>query len=78
MSKRKIDNLFQSLTFCRSAFKFLPVLGRYVADVFDSTASQEQKDKWSWKGTAAPILKGDGSRGGPPRRLLTKAEQARL
>ena len=62
-----------------SAFKFLPILGRYVADAFELKAPEEQKLKWAWKPSAEPISKGDGSRGGPPRRrALSSEEQAHL
>lgn len=61
-----------------SAFKFLPVLGRYVADSFEGKASDQQRKKWEWTASVNPMLKGDGSRGGPPRRVLTREEQARL
>lgn len=63
-----------------SAFKFLPVLGRYVADAFEGKASQEQRQKWAWTpiGSTSSISWGDGSRGGPPRRVLSRDEWARL
>lgn len=61
-----------------SAFKFLPVLGRYVADSFEGKATDYQKNKWAWKQLSLPISRGDGSRGGPPRRSLRREEQARL
>jgi sarcosine oxidase/L-pipecolate oxidase len=61
-----------------SAFKFLPILGRYVVDSFQGVASAEQKEKWKWSESATPIMPGDGSRGGPSRRVLTKEEQSRL
>jgi len=61
-----------------SAFKFLPILGRYVVDSFEGVASSEQKEKWKWADRATPIMPGDGSRGGPPRRVLTKEEQSQL
>lgn len=61
-----------------SAFKFLPILGRYVVDNFEGIASSEQKEKWKWSEGATPIMPGDGSRGGPPRRVLTAEEQSRL
>jgi sarcosine oxidase/L-pipecolate oxidase len=61
-----------------SAFKFLPVLGRYVVDSFERAAPAEQKEKWKWAKSATPIMPGDGSRGGPPRRVLTKEEQSQL
>jgi sarcosine oxidase/L-pipecolate oxidase len=61
-----------------SAFKFMPILGRYVVDSFEGIASAEQKEKWRWVESATPIMPGDGSRGGPPRRVLTKEEQSQL
>jgi sarcosine oxidase/L-pipecolate oxidase len=67
-----------SLLTINSAFKFLPILGQYVADSFESIASAEQKEKWKWLESATPIMPGDGSRGGPPRRVLTKEEQSHL
>ncbi|KAH8423951.1 NAD(P)/FAD-dependent oxidoreductase [Aspergillus melleus] len=72
------DGLFLATGGSGHAFKFLPVLGRYVADSFERKASQEQRDKWAWTATANRISKGDGSRGGPPRRVLLPKEQARL
>ncbi|KAG9853652.1 fructosyl amino acid oxidase, partial [Aureobasidium melanogenum] len=71
-------NLFLATGGSGHAFKFLPVLGRYVVDNFEGTASAEQKEKWKWSESAAPIMPGDGSRGGPPRRILTVEEQSRL
>lgn len=61
-----------------SAFKFLPILGRYVVDTIEGKASLEQKEKWRWSENATPIMPGDGSRGGPPRRVLTAEEQSHL
>jgi sarcosine oxidase/L-pipecolate oxidase len=61
-----------------SAFKFLPILGQYIVDSFEGVAPAEQKEKWKWSESATPIMPGDGSRGGPPRRVMTKEEQSRL
>lgn len=61
-----------------SAFKFLPIIGRYVVDAFEMKASEEQNAKWAWTPGTEPISKGDGSRGGPPRRSLSSEERARL
>jgi sarcosine oxidase/L-pipecolate oxidase len=61
-----------------SAFKFLPILGHYVADSFEGVESAEQNEKWKWSESATPIMPGDGSRGGPARRVLTKEEQSHL
>ncbi|THX46032.1 fructosyl amino acid oxidase [Aureobasidium pullulans] len=71
-------NLFVATGGSGHAFKFLPILGRYIADNFEGTASGEQRKKWAWLETAEPIMPGDGSRGGPERRVLTKKEQALL
>ncbi|THY83983.1 fructosyl amino acid oxidase [Aureobasidium pullulans] len=71
-------NLFVATGGSGHAFKFLPILGRYVADNFEGTASEEQRKKWAWSESAEPIMPGDGSRGGPERRVLTKEEQACL
>ncbi|KAI5245640.1 fructosyl amino acid oxidase [Aureobasidium subglaciale] len=71
-------NLFIATGGSGHAFKFLPILGSYVADNFEGTASEEQTKKWAWTESAEPIMPGDGSRGGPARRVLTKEEQAKL
>ncbi|CAG7979280.1 unnamed protein product [Penicillium olsonii] len=73
-----LKNLFVASGDSGHAFKFLPVLGRYVADIFEGKASDYQREKWAWKQTSVPISRGDGSRGGPPRRSLKREEQARL
>lgn len=64
-----------------SAFKFLPVLGKYVADCFENRASSELRQKWRLKtpnGSGAAVMAGDGSRGGPPLRKLSVQEQSKL
>ncbi|OJK01864.1 hypothetical protein ASPACDRAFT_1865519 [Aspergillus aculeatus ATCC 16872] len=72
------EGLFVATGGSGHAFKFLPVLGRYVADSLELTASAEQRQKWAWPVAPQPIASGDGSRGGPPRRRLTPEERARL
>lgn len=72
LKKKKIANCFHS------GFKFLPVLGHYIANSFEGKASQEQQKKWAWTEGSGLIMKGDGSRGGPARRVLSRDEQARL
>ncbi|KAJ1329719.1 sarcosine oxidase-like protein [Microdochium nivale] len=67
-------------------FKFLPVLGRYIADCFEDKAPQDLRLKWrlpptpEGNGRSATTLSmgGDGSHAGPPLRTLTTAEQAKL
>ncbi|KAL6702383.1 hypothetical protein ACN47E_002349 [Coniothyrium glycines] len=71
-------NVFMATGGSGHAFKFLPVIGRYIADAFEGIASDEQNLKWAWKPASEPISKGDGSRGGPPRRQLTGLELAKL
>lgn len=61
-----------------SAFKFLPVIGKYVVDCLLGTADAELREKWAFKpGTGGDFI-GDGSRGGPKRRVLDVVEKARL
>ncbi|KEF62476.1 uncharacterized protein A1O9_00449 [Exophiala aquamarina CBS 119918] len=72
------ENLFMACGGSGHAFKFLPVLGKYTADAFELKASERQTSKWAWKPTSAAISKGDGSRGGPSRRVLSREEQSRL
>lgn len=67
----------------RSAFKFLPVIGAYIADCFEGKGPAELREKWkldSMKQVDGPIFCNDGSRRGPPRRQLPDDErfQAKL
>ena len=65
-----------------SGFKFLPILGKYIADCFENKASEELRKKWRLEpvpsGTSGSLMKGDGSRAGPPLRKLTQLEKAKL
>jgi sarcosine oxidase / L-pipecolate oxidase len=64
-----------------SGFKFLPILGKYTADLFERKASKELREQWALKLPDAASdgpMAGDGSRGGPPQRVLTVIEQAKL
>ncbi|KAM0199053.1 hypothetical protein ACHAPI_003498 [Fusarium lateritium] len=74
------EGLFLATGGAGHAFKFLPVLGRYVADCFEDTAPKEIRHKWRLRAPTGEdmIKKGDGSRGGPPLRKLTRMEQAKL
>ncbi|KAE8324725.1 FAD dependent oxidoreductase [Aspergillus sergii] len=71
-------NLFIATGDSGHAFKFLPVIGRYVADSFEGKASEIQKSRWKFRRSSTPISRGDGSRGGPPRRALNGEELAKL
>ncbi|KAH8897440.1 sarcosine oxidase [Thozetella sp. PMI_491] len=61
-------------------FKFLPVLGKYIADCFEGTASESLREKWCLRPHSgkAMDMPGDGSRAGPPLRALRREEQAKL
>lgn len=64
-----------------SAFKFLPVLGTYIADCFENKAPAELRRKWSFPlptGDNAGTKIGDGSRAGPPLRILNPKEMSKL
>lgn len=64
--------------FCDSGFKFLPVLGRYIADCFEGTAAPEVRRKWKLRSPSHEkkrVQVDDGSRRGPPRRMLRKEER---
>ncbi|KAB2576899.1 L-pipecolate oxidase [Lasiodiplodia theobromae] len=60
------------------AFKFLPVVGKYIADCFEGIADAELREKWAFRSGTSPDFVGDGSRGGPRRRMLSPAEVAKL
>ncbi|KAL4786410.1 FAD dependent oxidoreductase [Aspergillus varians] len=77
-----LEGLFVATGGAGHAFKFLPVLGKYVADCFEGTAPTQLREKWQLKAPskdAGPVvMSGDGSRGGPPLRKLSVLEQAKL
>ncbi|EXJ83062.1 hypothetical protein A1O1_06680, partial [Capronia coronata CBS 617.96] len=64
-----IDGLFIATGGSGHAFKFLPILGRYIADCFEGTATEEVSTKWKFpNGRRYPndvIVCDDGSRRGP-------------
>ncbi|KAL4866620.1 hypothetical protein BDV12DRAFT_210353 [Aspergillus spectabilis] len=77
-----VEGLFVATGGAGHAFKFLPVLGKYVANCFEDKAEKELRQKWRLrvpeKETRAVVMSGDGSRGGPPLRKLSVQEQAKL
>ncbi|KAF2717806.1 FAD dependent oxidoreductase [Polychaeton citri CBS 116435] len=74
-----LQHLFVATGGSGHAFKFLPVLGKYLADVFEGIAESNVQKKWSIKpGPKDRLMLGDGSRGGPSRRHLAEWEQAKL
>ncbi|KIW28340.1 uncharacterized protein PV07_08013 [Cladophialophora immunda] len=76
-----IEGLFIAAGGAGHGFKFLPILGNYISDCFEEKASVEVREKWRLRsdpGVRLPFVCNDGSRRGPPRRVLSKFEQARL
>ncbi|RDW86103.1 NAD(P)/FAD-dependent oxidoreductase [Aspergillus mulundensis] len=79
-----LEGLFVATGGAGHAFKFLPVLGKYVADCFEDRASNELRQKWRLKAPekesvgGSVVMSGDGSRGGPPLRKLSVLEQSKL
>lgn len=64
-----------------SAFKFLPVIGKYIVGSLERSLPQDLLDKWRFptqfrEGFHSDAFAGDGSRGGPERRELTPGEQS--
>ncbi|KAH6880669.1 FAD dependent oxidoreductase [Thelonectria olida] len=77
-----VDGLFLATGGSGHAFKFLPVIGKHVADCLEEKASPALRKKWAARptpnGTPSMVMPGDGSRGGPPMRVVTSQEQAKL
>lgn len=64
-----------------SAFKFLPVIGKYIVGSLQRKLSNKLLSKWSFptkyrERFQNEIFLGDGSRGGPERRELTMSERS--
>ncbi|KAJ6135159.1 L-pipecolate oxidase [Penicillium capsulatum] len=77
-----LQGLFVATGGAGHGFKFLPVLGKYIADCLENKASPELRKKWRLDapqgGAGDYIMTGDGSRAGPPLRKLSVSEQAKL
>lgn len=63
-----------------SAFKFLPVIGKYIVGSFERKLPQNLLNKWKFptqfrERFQGEVFGGDGSRGGPERRELTSKER---
>ncbi|KAI8933130.1 hypothetical protein NX059_009771 [Plenodomus lindquistii] len=74
-------NLFLATGGSGHAFKFLPVLGKYVVQGFQRSLEGGLAAKWQFKTEYRDQqneFHGDGSRGGPLRRELTMKEKANL
>ncbi|KAM0543255.1 hypothetical protein ACHAPJ_012401 [Fusarium lateritium] len=76
-----VKGLFIATRGSGHGFKFLPVLGRYIADCFEGIAAENVRQKWKLPKPSAnkqKVVVNDGSRRGPPRRILDRSEQAKL
>ncbi|TWU70938.1 hypothetical protein ED733_002016 [Metarhizium rileyi] len=76
-----LEGLFLATGGSGHGFKFLPVLGKYIVDCLEDKAPKELRFKWRYRLPSRErdlVKAGDGSRGGPPLRLLTSEEQAKL
>lgn len=65
----------------RSAFKFLPVLGKYTTLALQKALEPALKKKWRFRTEYKNVtnaFSGDGSRGGPERRQFRAEERAKL
>lgn len=63
-----------------SAFKFLPVIGKYIVGSLQRRLPNKLLDKWSFRTQyrerfQGEVFTGDGSRGGPERREMTASER---
>ncbi|KAJ5287480.1 L-pipecolate oxidase [Penicillium angulare] len=76
----RLQGLFVATGGAGHGFKFLPVLGKYIADCFENKAPEELRKKWRLDSPvgSAGAMKGDGSRAGPPLRWLNDFEKAKL
>lgn len=65
-----------------SGFKFLPVIGKHIADVFEGKAGPLLRERWAVRrptdADPEPEMEGDGTRLGPRLRQLSRPEQAKL
>ncbi|KAE8393730.1 FAD dependent oxidoreductase [Aspergillus alliaceus] len=75
-----MDGLFVAIGGAGHGFKFLPVLGRYIADRYENCAPEILRQKWRYRlpDGRGDLKIGDGSRAGPPLRVLTVEEQSNL
>lgn len=64
-----------------SAFKFMPVLAKYMGQAIHKTLPGSLSTKWRFRMDFQgkdDAFQGDGSRGGPLRRKLNRQESAKL
>ncbi|PLN76177.1 FAD dependent oxidoreductase [Aspergillus taichungensis] len=75
-------NLFIATGGSGHAYKFLPVIGKYIVGSLERSLPRDLLEKWKFptqfRGAAKDqLFQGDGSRGGPERRELTDEEKHR-
>ncbi|KAE8349499.1 FAD dependent oxidoreductase [Aspergillus coremiiformis] len=75
-----MDGLFVAIGGAGHGFKFLPVIGRYIVDRYEDCAPEAFRQKWRLRlpDGSGDLKIGDGSRAGPPLRMLTVEEQGKL
>ncbi|KAH3960017.1 hypothetical protein HBH52_239020 [Parastagonospora nodorum] len=74
-------NLFIAMGGGGNAFKFLPILGKYVVQGLTGSLPLHLAEKWIFRTEYKDVddsFRGDGSRGGSERRDFTAQEKARL
>ncbi|KAJ5526079.1 hypothetical protein N7494_012729 [Penicillium frequentans] len=74
-------NLFIATGGSGHAFKFLPVIGKYIVGSFQQSLPHDLLKKWKFptqfkEAFQGDAFAGDGSRGGPERRELTNNERS--
>ncbi|KAF2123430.1 fructosyl amine: oxygen oxidoreductase [Dothidotthia symphoricarpi CBS 119687] len=75
------SNLFLATAGSGHAFKFLPVLGKYIVQGFENSLPRDLAQKWRFRTeykNKEDTFHGDGSRGGPARREFTTLEKSQL
>ncbi|EXJ88752.1 hypothetical protein A1O3_01816 [Capronia epimyces CBS 606.96] len=75
------ENLFVATGGSGHAFKFLPVLGKYIVGAMKRDLPLDLLHKWRFRTEycqAQDLFKGDGSRGGPHRREFLAEERAKM
>ena len=64
----KLDNLYLAVGGSFHSWKFLPIIGKYIANVLDGKSNGEEKDRnWAWKdhGWSGGVLKGAHEKAAP-------------
>ncbi|KAJ5222244.1 uncharacterized protein N7469_008484 [Penicillium citrinum] len=74
------SNLFIATGGSGHAFKFLPVIGKYISAAFQRSLPNDLMTKWKFQTQYRErfqneVFAGDGSRGGPERREMTISER---